>query len=105
MLQIPAELLQEKGAVSEEVALKMAAAARREFASDYALSITGIAGPEGGSKEKPVGTVWVGISAANGSLAQRFLFGGGREQIRKLAVLSAFDILRRRLISDSLIGT
>ncbi len=105
MLQIPAELLQEKGAVSEEVALKMAAAARREFASDYALSITGIAGPEGGSKEKPVGTVWIGISAANGSLAQRFLFGGGREQIRKLAVLSAFDILRRRLISDNLIGT
>jgi nicotinamide-nucleotide amidase len=93
VLGVPAELLAQYGAVSSEVALAMAGAVRRVAASDLSLATTGIAGPDGGSREKPVGTVYVALAAPGGCQVQRFLFPGNREQVRALTVRAALEML------------
>ncbi len=86
------------GAVSEETAREMADGARRHFGSDLAAAVTGIAGPEGGSPEKPVGTVWFAVSdRAEGGIAKRRNFAGDRGVVRRAAALHALEILRRHL--------
>ncbi|HHV41920.1 MAG TPA: competence/damage-inducible protein A [Clostridiaceae bacterium] len=99
LLGVSREILAREGAVSESCAIAMAVGARSLLKTDYAVSITGIAGPEGGSEVKPVGTVWIGISHRNGSFARSFLFAGDRNHIRKVSVLNALDLLRRCLLS------
>ena len=85
------------GAVSPEVAREMAVGCRDRFGADHALSITGIAGPDGGTPEKPVGTVCFGLASATGAYAGRALFGPHRYRNRELAVAFALDALRRHL--------
>jgi nicotinamide-nucleotide amidase len=100
MLEVPKELLVEHGAVSEPVAREMAEGARRVAGADYGLSITGIAGPDGGTKEKPVGLVFVGLSDAQGASVERLdlsAWARSRGAIRERSANRAFDLLRLRL--------
>jgi nicotinamide-nucleotide amidase len=97
-LGVPAALLAEHGAVSEPVARAMAEGARRALGSDWALAVTGVAGPGGGSDEKPVGTIdlaWAGPGGATDHRRVRFL--GARERVRALSAQAVLEGLRRRL--------
>src|SRR5690606_26764295 len=86
LLGVAPEALAAHGAVSEPVALQMALGARERLGADLALSFTGIAGPDGGSAEKPVGTVWMAKAGPSGCVARRFQLGQNRERIRQAAV-------------------
>jgi nicotinamide-nucleotide amidase len=96
-LGVKEETLDSFGAVSRETALEMAEGMQKSSCSDIALSVTGIAGPSGGSLEKPVGLVYIGIADALGTDAFEFRFNGNRERIRQLSMLNALDILRRKI--------
>lgn len=102
-LGVPAELLNAHGAVSEPVALAMASGARHRLPSDIAVAITGIAGPGGGSEEKPVGTVVIAVSTASETRARTFLFPGDREMVRRFSTSAALDMVRTTC-SDQLHG-
>ncbi len=93
----PRTLLQ-YGAVSNQVALEMARGLRRKAGVDYALSITGIAGPTGGTPTKPVGLVFIGLSGPKRSYTQRLAFGGDRAFIRQRAALMALEMLRKDIL-------
>ncbi len=99
---VPQELLQKHGAVSAEVAEAMARGARRALHSDIGISITGIAGPGGGSPEKPVGLVYIGIADANQSISRHRIMPGDRESIRERSTYLALSWLRRFLMRSSL---
>ena len=93
-------MLLEHGAVSEPVARKMAEGARELAGADYGLSVTGIAGPDGGTEEKPVGLVFVGLSDAEGTSVERLdlsAWARSRESIRERSANRAFDLLRLRI--------
>lgn len=94
LLGVPREMLVEHGAVSGQVAGAMAAGCARVTGTGLAVSITGVAGPGGGSEAKPVGTVWIGLKAPGGAEARRFHFTGTRDDIRQRAVISALAMLR-----------
>jgi len=98
LLGVDPDLLAKHTAVSDPVARAMADGVRERTGSTYALSVTGIAGPEGGTEEMPVGTGFVGISGPNGTDARKFRWVGDRRRIRQAAVQSALDLLRRRMI-------
>ena len=85
--------LQTVGAVSPEVAAQMADGARKLLKADLAVSLTGIAGPDGGSAEKPVGLVWFGLSTASGTRTEKVIFSGDRAQVRAQAVIHALGML------------
>lgn len=104
LLGVPPETLQARGAVSEETARAMAEGARDRFGSDYALSITGIAGPGGGRPDKPVGTICLAVAAAEGTVSRRRVLPGGRNRVRRWAVAAVLDLLLRRL-DGSAVGT
>jgi nicotinamide-nucleotide amidase len=100
LLGVPHALLLEHGAVSEPVARAMAEGARKGSGADYGLSVTGIAGPDGGTEEKPVGLVFVGISDAEDTLAEKLdltAWARSRDAIRERSTNIAFDLLRLRL--------
>ena len=97
LLGVPAETLESFGAVSPETAEAMAAGARERAGSTYAVSITGVAGPDGGSPEKPVGLVYLGIAGPEGTAVAQRRFIGDRERIRVFTTQAALDLLRRRL--------
>jgi nicotinamide-nucleotide amidase len=97
-LGVNEQILIEHGAVSEECAIAMATGCRKLFHSDYALSITGIAGPDGGTDEKPVGTVYVGLASAHTTTARLFKFGVDRTSNRTRAVNTALEMLRREIL-------
>ena len=88
-LGVKAETLEKFDAVSRETALEMAEGARRRADADYAVSVTGLAGPGGGTPEKPVGTVWLGLATREGVQARLLQLHGNRERIRTLAALNA----------------
>jgi nicotinamide-nucleotide amidase len=99
LLGVPRDLISARGAVSREVALAMAEGVLSLFRADLAIAVTGIAGPGGGSRGKPVGTVWVAVVALGGVRhAHRFRFPGGREAVRRETVRAslrvAIDVLR-----------
>lgn len=93
VLGVPDEVLATKGAVSAECAAAMAEGARRLLKTDLAVSITGIAGPGGGSAEKPVGLVWFGLAAAEGVATESRIFPGDRAAVRAAAVEHALRLL------------
>jgi nicotinamide-nucleotide amidase len=97
LVGVPSALLAEHGAVSEEVARALAEGARRLFASDWGIGITGVAGPGGGSAEKPVGLVHVAVAGERGTEHRRLRFPGQRRRIRELASQVALEMLRRQL--------
>lgn len=96
-LGVKPETLKAFGAVSEETAREMAVGVRERFGVDFGVSVTGIAGPTGGSVEKPVGTVFVGVADRSHAWARRFLFPGNRVRIKEWSTQMALDLLRRRL--------
>jgi len=97
MLDVPPELLEQHGAVSEQVVSAMAEGVQRQFAVDAALAITGIAGPTGGTPEKPVGTVWLAARLGAQTRALKRIFPGDRGEIRARSAQAALDVLRRLL--------
>ena len=101
MLSVNPDDLAEKGAVSSVVAEQMARGVRKHLQSDIGLSITGIAGPAGGTEEKPVGTVYIGLSTEKISLSWKFQAVGGRDIVRARSANLALDRLRRWLLSET----
>lgn len=97
LLGVEPALIEAKGAVSEAVARAMAEGARKRTGADYAISVTGIAGPTGGSAEKPVGCVYIGVSGPNQIQAEKFQFFGSREAIRERSRVAALNQLRLML--------
>jgi nicotinamide-nucleotide amidase len=100
LLGVPHALIMDHGAVSEPVAREMAEGARRVSGADYGLSVTGIAGPDGGTEEKPVGLVFVGISDSEATFAEKLdltAWARSRDSIRERSANRAFDLLRLRL--------
>jgi len=87
------EILKLKGAVSKEVVEQMAIGAQKLFATDYALSTSGIAGPDGGTDQKPVGTVWIGIAGPKGVFSEQFQMGKGRGRVVEKTIFSALSRL------------
>jgi nicotinamide-nucleotide amidase len=98
ILGIDPKLIREHGAVSEEVARCMANGARKRARSTYALATTGVAGPSGGSEEKPVGTVYVALADENDTKIKKLFFPSDRETFKQLTAQAAFEMLRRKLI-------
>lgn len=93
LLDVSWDTLNAQGAVSRETVLQMARGARKLLNADVAISVSGIAGPGGGSPDKPVGTAWVGLAAKDGEWAKTFYFSGNREQNKASAADAALQIL------------
>jgi nicotinamide-nucleotide amidase len=96
-LDVPREVLERHGAVSAEAAAAMAAGARERLGADVAIAVTGIAGPGGGSDEKPVGLVYLHVAGPDGGRGADFVFGSDRESIRRRATVTALHLTRRFL--------
>jgi nicotinamide-nucleotide amidase len=102
VLHLPQELISKKGAVSEEVALLMAKNCRELFCSTWALSTTGIAGPSGGSKEKPQGLVWIGLAGPHILVAKRYLFANTtRLEHRHKTIEEALRLLAEQISKNT----
>jgi nicotinamide-nucleotide amidase len=99
LLGVPAGLIAAHGAVSGPVAEALAEGARRRFGADWGLGVTGIAGPAGGSAEKPVGLVYIAVAGRGGAAVHRHVFPGDREVIRRRAALAALNHLRLALVA------
>jgi PncC family amidohydrolase len=97
LLRVPAPILNRCGAVSSQVVKAMAQGAQKRLKTDYAIAISGVAGPGGGTKKKPVGLVWIGIAAKAGVRTFRERFAGDRESIRKQAVVKSLQYMLRLL--------
>jgi len=100
-LGVPAETLAAHGAVSEEVAEAMARGCRSCFATDWAVSVTGIAGPGGGTEDKPVGLVYIALAGPDGCTVHRHVFPGPRDQVRHRTATAALNHLRLALLADA----
>jgi len=93
VLGVKAETLASVGAVSPETAAQMAGGVRKLLKTDLAVSLTGIAGPDGGSEEKPVGLVWFGLATPDGVRTEKVIFSGDRARVREQAVVHALGML------------
>lgn len=93
LLGVSWESLNSFGAVSREVVLEMAGGARKALQADIAASVSGIAGPDGGTPTKPVGTVWIALAARDGSWAREFHFSGDREKIKAASAEAAMQLM------------
>ncbi len=101
LLGVSQVTLQQHGAVSEAVAVEMAAGARRLFDADYALSATGVAGPDGGTPDKPVGLVYIGLAMREGAWARRFTWSGDRRDNKSQTVDAALTWLIEHLTESA----
>lgn len=95
MLSVSEETIYEFGAVSEETVLEMADGAKANYGSDYAISVSGVAGPDGGSEEKPVGTVWVAVAGKTKTISKKFQFGNKRAQNIERSAINALYLLHK----------
>ncbi|MCM8803796.1 MAG: competence/damage-inducible protein A [Candidatus Omnitrophica bacterium] len=100
ILKVPKTILRKYGAVSEQTAIYMAKNAKKYGKCDISLSFTGIAGPKGGTSEKPVGLVWIGVCYKKILFAKKFIFSGDRNTIRERAVYKGFELLREILTKN-----
>ncbi len=98
LLNVPAEIIEQYGAVSEQVASSMAQGAKNALGTDIAIAVTGIAGPTGGRAEKPVGTVWFAwVLSDNKVVTNKEIFAGSREQVRESTVREALEKIKQIL--------
>lgn len=101
LLNVSPQIIREHGAVSEPVARHMAEGVRKALNTDYAIATTGIAGPGGGTPEKPVGTVWMAVAGPNSTVAEKLVFGDNRERNIFRSSQSALQMLRRLILKDN----
>lgn len=92
-------MLETFGAVSQPVVEQMAKAIREKYKTDYSIATSGIAGPGGGTNEKPVGTIWIAIATPDKIFSEKFLFGNNRERNIQKTANAALNMLRKELIS------
>jgi len=93
MLSVPAQLIDRYGAVSEAVAGAMLNGALRHSPAKFAIAVTGVAGPGGGSDEKPVGTVWIAVGSEEYQVVRRYVFPGDRDAVRQATLVTAIESL------------
>lgn len=98
VVDVRAETIEQHGVVSREVVVEMATNGRKILGTDYCLALSGIAGPDGGSEEKPVGTVWIGVAGSERVLAKKFQFETNRERNIQRSILTALNLLRCELL-------
>jgi nicotinamide-nucleotide amidase len=101
LLNAPADILAREGAVSEGVAVIMARAVRERLAADIGLAVTGIAGPAGGTPEKPVGLVYIALAGAGVAIAERHVWSGDRRQNKESSAEAALKLVKEHLLSSS----
>lgn len=102
MIGVSEATLRDNGAVSEPVVVEMAIGALRVARADYAISVSGVAGPDGGSVEKPVGTVWFGVASVSGQgVTRRECFAGDREAVRRQATAYALNLLWQQFLQNT----
>jgi nicotinamide-nucleotide amidase len=99
LVNVPYSMLEELGAVSQECVEWMASEGRKKLGVDYCLATSGIAGPDGGTAEKPVGTVWIAVAFAGGVWSKKFHFGTMRQVNVNLSVQAALNILRQKIMN------
>ena len=98
VLGVPAETIERRGVVSQEVVEAMATGVRNLMEADFGVATTGVAGPSGGTDENPVGTVWIAVASASGIVSKRFNFGKDRENVINRATIAAYEMLRQEII-------
>ncbi len=103
LLGVREETLERSGAVSEQAAREMALGVRKRLGTDLSVAVTGIAGPTGGSKEKPVGTVHLGLSSSHETISRRYRFWGSRREIKAQSATMALDWIRRYVTNTPLL--
>lgn len=96
-LNVSQQLLNEHGAVSQPVVEQMAKGIREKYKTDYAIAVSGIAGPNGGTIDKPVGTVWIALATPNKIIAEKFLFGNNRQRNIQKSALAALNMLKKEI--------
>jgi nicotinamide-nucleotide amidase len=101
LLNVPMELLESFGAVSQQVAESMALGAQRAINAEYSVATTGIAGPDGGSDEKPVGTVWIAVAGPSGVTSKKFIFKHNRERNIIRTTHTALNLLRIFILNEN----
>ena len=101
VLGVPSEIIGKYGAVSSECVAKMAEGIKRITGSDYSVATSGIAGPDGGTPEKPVGTVWIGVCAPGRIETFKLVYKNDRKRNIERFAASALDILRKEILKDS----
>lgn len=100
LLQVDNSIFETVGAVSKECVIQMAEATRNKFHTDYAIATSGIAGPTGGTEEKPVGTVWVAVASPEKTIAIKFLFGDNRQRNIQMTANAALNTLRKIILKE-----
>ncbi|MCX6247428.1 MAG: competence/damage-inducible protein A [Bacteroidetes bacterium] len=99
-LGVSERVLEKEGAVSEAVVITMASTVRNGFGTDYSIAVSGISGPDGGTEEKPVGTVWIAVAGPSGVKAVKYLFGDNRERNIRRTALQALNMLRKTILEQ-----
>jgi PncC family amidohydrolase len=100
LLSVPEAMIQQKNAVSREVAEAMAVGARKRFASDWAISTTGVAGPGGGTDTHPVGLIYVAVAGSNGCKSIELKLGKRRESNMDMASFAGLNLLRKEILAQ-----
>lgn len=100
LLGVPDELLESEGAVSGPVAEMMALGVAAATGADCGISVTGVAGPDGGTEEKPVGTVWIGVALPSGTTSRLYQFTGDRQEVREQAAQAALQFFLEAARAD-----
>jgi len=101
LLEVPFEMIDSYGAVSQQVAESMAVGVKKAMNADFSIATTGIAGPDGGTTEKPIGTVWIAVAGPTGVKSDQFIFRHNRERNIIRSTQTALDLLRKHIINDN----
>lgn len=102
LLQVDNEIFEKQGAVSKECVIQMADHVKEKFHTDYAIATSGIAGPSGGTPEKPVGTVWIAVSGPEKTVAMKFIFGDNRQRNIQMTANAALNLLRKIILKEEI---